>query len=216
LNDPRVKKAPRRKRIWTSEQMRDFAAAAAKVRDPERQEQTEVHRWRTIYAEPMIRVLSDCGLRFGELLALERTDVEKGWLHVRQTAHESELQPGTKTTHHKPEDQQARRVPLPPSTEVMLRALPSRIDTRALFPTPTGLVWRERNWRRDVWQPACDATGLDPRPQEFRASWESILRAAGVDPADLAAYAGHSVATANARYVQGLGRSADAVREALG
>jgi hypothetical protein len=53
-------------------------------------------------------------------------------------------------------------------------------------------------------------------PQEFRASWEAHLRAAGVNPEDLATYAGHSVATANSRYVQGLGRSADDVRRAIG
>ena len=84
----------------------------------------------------------------------------------------------------------------------MLRAMPPRIDTPLLFPTPTGKVWRERNFRRDVWAPAQEATGLDCRPQEFRASWESIVRAEGVDPADLAKYAGHSIATANSRYVQ--------------
>jgi hypothetical protein len=65
--------------------------------------------------------------------------------------------------------------------------------------TPTGKVWRERNWRRDLRAPTCKATGMDPRPQEFRASWESILGAAGVDRADLAQYARHSVATANSR-----------------
>ena len=58
--------------------------------------------------------------------------------------------------------------------------------------------------------------GIDPRPQEFRASWESILAGAGVDRADLGKYAGHSVQTANARYVQPLDRSAERVRSAIG
>jgi hypothetical protein len=57
---------------------------------------------------------------------------------------------------------------------------------------------------------------MDCRPQEFRASWESIMAAAGVDRADLAKYAGHSVQTANARYVQALERSADQVRAVVG
>jgi hypothetical protein len=56
---------------------------------------------------------------------------------------------------------------------------------------------------------------MDPRPQEFRASWESHLAAAGVDRADLAK-SGHSVETADARYVQALDLSADQVRKAIG
>jgi integrase len=166
--------------------------------------------------EPMIRVLSDCGLRLGELPALERRDLSAGWLHVGRTAHESRVQAGTKTTHHKRAEEQGRDVPVPPSLEAMLRKLPPRIDSPLLFPTPGGLVWRERNWRRDVWEPAKKATGMDPRPQEFRASWESIMRAAGVDAADLAKYAGHSIATANARYVQALDRSAEQIRKVIG
>jgi integrase len=197
LNDPRVKKAPRAKRIWTMEQMHTFAAAAGAY-------------------EPMTRLLSDCGLRLGELPGLERRDLSAGWLHVGRTAHEGRVHAGTKTTHHKPAEQQGRDVPVPPSLEAMLRAMPPRIDTPLLFPTPTGKVWRERNWRRDVWEPAQEATGLDPRPQEFRASWESIMAAAGVDRADLAKYAGHSVQTANTHYVQALDRSAEQVRKVIG
>jgi integrase len=215
-SDPRAQKPPRPKRLWTMEQMHAFAAAAAQVRNPGRDEPSQLERWRAVYAEPMIRVISDCGLRLGEPLACERTDLRPGWLRVKQTAHESEVQPGTKTTHHKPADEQWRDVPVPPSTETLLRGLPARIDTPLLFPTPTGKVWRESNWHRDVWVSARKATGMDPRPQEFRASWESILAAAGVDGADLAKYAGHSVQTANARYVQALERSAEQVRSAIG
>ena len=182
LNDPRVTKPPRAKRMWTMEQMHAFAAAAGAY-------------------EPMIRMLSDCGLRLGELPALRRSDLRSGWVHVARTAHEARVQAGTKTTHHKRRtSRDATSRSRPPWT--MLRAMPPRIDTPLLFPTPTGKVWRERNFRRDVWAPAQEATGFDCRPHEFRASWESIVRAEGVDPADLAKYAGHSIATANSRYVQ--------------
>jgi integrase len=198
LNDPRVTKAPRPKRMWTMKQMHAFAAAAG------------AH-------EPMIRMLSDCGLRLGELPSLGRADLRPGWVHVARTAHEGRVQSGTKTTHHKREEEQGRDVPVPPTLEAMLRAMPPRIDAGGLlFPTPTGMVWRERNFRRDVWTPAQEATGMDCRPQEFRASWESIMRAEGVDPADLAKYAGHSIQTANSRYVQALNRSADQVRDVIG
>jgi integrase len=215
-SDPRVQKPPRPKRIWTMEQMHAFAAAAGRVRDADRDEPTELERWRAVHAEAMVSLLSDCGLRLGELMAVERTGLRPGWLRVKTVAHEGEVVAGTKTTHDKREDEQWRDIPLPTWTEAKLRALPPRLDTPLMFTTPTGKTWRERNWRRDVWAPTCEATGIDPRPQEFRASWESHLAAAGVDRADLAEYAGHSVATANARYVQGLGRSSDKVRAAIG
>jgi integrase len=214
-NDPRVQKRPRPKRIWTMDVMHAFAHAAAQVRDPQRK-QARLERWRAVYAEPMVLLLSDCGLRLGELMAVERNGLRLGWLRVKTVAHEGEVLDGTKTTHHLPEDEQWRDIPLPPSTEAKLRALPARIDTPLLITTPTGKTWREGNWRRDVWTPTCVVMGINPRPQEFRASWESHLAAAGVDRADLAKYAGHSVATANARYVQGLGQSAEQVRNAIG
>jgi hypothetical protein len=108
--------------------------------------------------------------------------------------------------------------PLDPATE---RALRVQQGLSGSLPLCTRrrvarTVWRERNWRRDGWEPTQEATEIDPRPQEFRASWESTLAAAGVDRADLAQYAGHSVQTANAHYVQALDRSAEQVRNAIG
>ena len=58
-DDPRAHKAPRELRIWSFEEMHEFASFAGSC-------------------EPMIRVLSDCGLRLGECLALERTDHRPG------------------------------------------------------------------------------------------------------------------------------------------
>lgn len=33
-----------------------------------------------------------------------------------------------------------------------------------LFPTPTGRLWRERNFYRDIWKPAQIASGLVSLP----------------------------------------------------
>jgi integrase len=52
--DPRVSKPARVTRIWTLGEMHEFAAAAGSRN------------------QPMIRMLSDCGLRVGEMLALWR------------------------------------------------------------------------------------------------------------------------------------------------
>ena len=46
--------------------------------------------------------------------------------------------------------------------------------------------------------------------------WVTHLRAAGIDAADLAEIAGHTIATATARYTHPLRRSDDAVRNVVG
>jgi site-specific recombinase XerC len=67
-------------------------------------------------------------------------------------------------------------------------------DDRELhFTTRTGRMWRERNFYRDLWCPAQEASGLDIRPHECRHSYVTHLRAAGVNDADLAEVVGHQV-----------------------
>jgi site-specific recombinase XerD len=53
-------------------------------------------------------------------------------------------------------------------------------------------------------------------PHSFRYSRATHLHAAGIDPADLAAMAGHMISTMQARYVHALNQSYDAVRRAVG
>jgi site-specific recombinase XerD len=84
---------------------------------------------------------------------------------------------------------------LPPSFLEVVNQAPVRIDHPLLYPTPTGKLWRERNFYRDVWQPARDATRLDIRPHEMRHSWISHLRAAGIDDSDLADVAARAAPT---------------------
>jgi integrase len=98
--DPRVKKPPRQIRVWSWEQMHEFAAACG----PE---------------EAMVRVLSDCGLRLGEMLALERRHWSGDSLEVRQTAWEGRILQGTKIDHG--ELHAGRVVPVPPGLQDMLR-----------------------------------------------------------------------------------------------
>ncbi|MGE5336001.1 MAG: hypothetical protein ACM3JL_01090 [Nitrososphaerota archaeon] len=37
-------------------------------------------------------------------------------------------------------------------------------DSDLLFTTPNGCMWRQRNFYRDLWRPAQEASGLDIRP----------------------------------------------------
>ena len=89
-------------------------------------------------------------------------------------------------------------------------------DSELLFTTPTGRMWRERNFYRDVWKPAQAASCLDIRPHECRHSYVTHLRAAGINDADLAKIAGHRVETMLARYTHPLERSHDAIRRKIG
>lgn len=194
-SDPRAQKSSRPVRVWTFEQMHEFAAA--------------MDRW-----EPMGRILADCGLRLGELLPLEQEDWEGSTLTVRQTAHEGVITAGTKTDHG--EATPGRVVPVPAGLELILARTELRTDTTLLLPTATGKLWRERNFYRDVWYPAQKVTGMDARPHEFRHSFVSNLRAAGIQDADLADVTGHTVETMIGNYTHPLRRSYDRIREVIG
>lgn len=214
-SDPRIRKSSRVASVWTWEQMHGLAWVAGALRDPQ--------------AEAMVRVLSDCGLRLGELVALRRQDVTFGpcggmlnnhpcsvigpHLHVRRTADRGIIMQGTKTDHGV--TGAGRAVPVGPGLEAVLRGL-QEPRKELLFPAPQGGCWNAEKWRERVWAPACDELGLWATPHEFRHSFVSLMQASGVDPADLAAMTGHTVATMHARYTHSTGRSYDAVREAVG
>jgi integrase len=191
-NDPRATAASSPPRVFTFEQMHRFAAAGVS--------------W-----EPMLRVFTDCGLRLGEVLGLQRRDFDGEAFHTRGSAHHGRFTEGDQPT-----KRHVRTVPVPPSTAKLITAMPRRIDTPLLFPTPTGRLWHESNFRRDVWNPAREKSGLDIRPQDCRHSWVTQLRAAGVDDADLAKVAGHTVATMVGRYAHALERSHPQIRAVIG
>src|SRR5690606_19977565 len=120
----------------------------------------------------------------------------------------------------------------------MLTELPPRIDTPLLFATGQGRPWWPSNFYRSIWRPArtaavklvTDARADDPaahagvrpaplagvRPHDCRHSFVSQLRALGIDDADLAEAAGHTVETMVSRYTHPLGRSHSKIREAIG
>lgn len=197
-DDRRATKPPRALCVWSFEEMHEFAAYAGPY-------------------EPMIRTMSDCGVRLGECLALHRVDHRDGEFDIRLTAWEGKLIPSSREKNH------ARIVPVGPTLEAMIRAMPVQLHSPYLFPTPRGCLWRESNWRRKAWRPTAEAANLkqrtrrlDPLPQEMRHSWVTHLRAAGIDPADLADVAGHSVETATSRYTHPLRRSFDDIKRIVG
>lgn len=188
-SDPRVQRARREPVLASWEDMHAFATAAGKF-------------------EPMVRVLADCGLRLGEMLGLECKHVQGDVLVVEQHAWRGAIVPGTK--------QGARReVPLPPRLGSLL-ALARRDRIGLLFPTSEGKPWTDAAFYRLAWGPARKASGLDLLPHDLRHSFVSLMRAAGVDPADLANATGHTVATATAKYTHATGATFEAMRRAVG
>jgi integrase len=220
-SDPRIKKPPRKVRVWTFDQMREFAAGGRpEVRaqtkrppDPRTKRRSDKDRPRFYTPhdyEALLLTPGLTGLRLGEFLALQRSDFDGSFLSFRFSAHEGELVESSEQKNHE------RVVPVPPSLAARIESTPTRIDTDLLFPTPTGKLWRERNFYRDVWVPAQLATGLDPTPHEFRHSYVTHLRAAGIDDADLALVAGHTIETMISVYTHPLERSHDAIRRVIG
>lgn len=188
-SDPRVQKPKRTITVATWAQMYAFARAAGEY-------------------EPMVRVLSDCGLRLGEMLALECKHIRGDVLVIEQSAWHSKIRPGTKQTDR-------REAPISPGLQALLAPV-ARDRIGLLFPAPTGRPWQERTFYRVVWYPAQEKSGLMLRPHDLRHSWVSELRSAGINPVDLALVAGHTVGTATRIYTHGMGRSHGAIREAVG
>lgn len=219
-NDPRIRKPSKKVRVWSFEQMRAFAAGgrpevrAATPRPPDprtRGRHKSKHRFYSPHDfEALLLTPGLTGLRLGEFLALRHDDYAEGLLSFRFSAHEGELVESSEQKNHE------RQVPVPPSLARLLDVLPQCEDTDLLFPTPRGKLWRERNFYRDVWVPAQLATGLDPTPHEFRHSYVTHLHAAGIDAADLARVAGHTVETMISVYTHPLERSHDAIRAVIG
>jgi integrase len=192
-NDPRIQKASKKITVWSWDEMHGFASCAGRY-------------------EAMVRMLSDCGLRLGEMLALERDrqNLRDGLFRVSGSAWNGVVSDSSREKEHD------RVGPIPPTCLELLQAMPKRIDSPWLFPTPTGRLWRLDNWRRDVWLPTCRAAGISPRPHEFRHSWNSLLSAEGIEPADLAAILGHDMAVNRRVYTHALNRSGESVRRLIG
>lgn len=185
--DPRAKKKRRPIRVFSFEEMHLFAKAADRY-------------------EAMVRVFTDTGMRLGEVLPLRREDFDGETIKVRRTAHEGTILDGTKADHG--EQDAGRVVPIPATLAWMLEVQINLNgpDCDLLFPTPTGRMWRESNFYRDIWKPAQEASGLDIRPHECRHSYVTHLRAVGVNDGDLAEIAGHRVETMLARYTHAVGK----------
>ena len=139
-----------------------------------------------------------CYLRPAELLGLERGDVGEGELRVR----------GTKT------QRSLRTTPLPLRARQALDQLPPRLDTRLLFPSPSGGLYDRRNFGRREFTWAREAAGLDEAvtPYVLRHSGISWALHAGVPASDVARFAGTSLVMLQDTYAHLLSASTENAR----
>ena len=104
----------------------------------------------------LVRFAAETGLRPCEWIALERRDIGRtaGVVLVEREHVEGVTKPYGKTTASR------RRVPLTLKALEALDELPTRLDTRLLFPGERGGHLNLRNWRAREWDVAVETSGL--------------------------------------------------------
>ncbi len=137
-----------------------------------------------------------CGLRFSELAGLRRSavNIQRGKVRVVHNAVEvrGTIEWGA------PKTRAGRRTV--PMTPVITATLAQHLETYVedhpealVFPTPDGTVLRAGNWRSRFWTPATRKAGLaGVRPHDLRHTAVSLWIAAGANPKQIAAWAGHT------------------------
>lgn len=137
---------------------------------------------------PLVVFAAETGLRPSEWIALERRDVHDGVVVVERVFRDGAIRAYGKTSGAR------RRLPLTARAAGALDRLPARIDTRLLFPAPSGCHLDLHNWRSREWYPALDAAGLARRgPYALRHTFATAALAAGLGTFELSRYMGTSV-----------------------
>jgi integrase len=158
----------------------------------------------------LVRLLAFGGLRLNECFALQWSDVdlERKTLTVRQSVADvnGRLIVGPTKTYAK------RTITLPDALRAQLLNLKNSQSPDALvFPSRSGGYRRYGNWRRDVWDPACETSGVTARPHDLRATCASLLIDSGASPKDVQAHLGHESVETTMRWYARVrrGRSED-------
>lgn len=146
---------------------------------------------------PAAWALALSGCRPQELFAMDLREWDPGREMVRlhQTADRyGRLETGLKTTHHIDDVDARSRWTLLPREVVELANAHGLRDRGWVTRTPTGKVWAQRNFYRDVWTPAVERAGIGRVVLgDLRHSFASWLFTAGVPLSELAAWLGHSL-----------------------
>lgn len=138
-------------------------------------------------------------------------DRRAGVLHVRRTVSLGEVVELGKTSRSR------RQVPLSPRALSALDALPPRLDTPLLFPSPEGRLLHYNNFRTREWAPALEAGGIQmpARIYDLRSTFASTALAAGIAVFELAKIMGTSVLMIERHYGSLLDGSAASIASRL-
>lgn len=141
-----------------------------------------------------VLVLGLTGLRFGEFAALKVGRVDP--VRCRVTVAESVSVVGSQLVWTTPKTHQVRSVPVPPALmrHVEMQCRGRGVDD-LVFPAPQGGVLRLNNWRRRVFDPACERAGLvDLTPHDLRHTAASLAIASGANVKAVQQMLGHASA----------------------
>jgi integrase len=140
---------------------------------------------------------------------LERADIDRrnGVLNLRRTLSHGEVVEFAKTHLRR------RQVPLTRRALAALEEIPPRLDTPLLFAAVLGGVLNIDNFRRRVWAPAIEASGVakPARIYDLRATYASESIAAGIGSDEPARLMGTSVAMIEEHYGVLLGGAVAAI-----
>lgn len=151
----------------------------------------------------LVLVAGYCGLRWGELAALRWSDVDLGNKVLRISRAYSEEAPRGEMSPVK--DHQARTVPIPGVVSDELAMLSASQESDGLvFPSASKTPLRNRNFRRDVFDVAVDALGLDITPHNLRDTAASLAIQAGASVVAVARLLGHESAATTLNHYAGL------------
>lgn len=141
----------------------------------------------------LVRVAAYCGLRWGEVAALQVGDVDLEARRLR--VQRAQVEVSGRVEVKPPKSRHGnRRVPIPARLVDELReAVVGRQPTELLFTSPQGARLRVSNWRRWVgWSDAVRSVGVDIRFHDLRHTCASLLIQAGATPVEVQRILGHS------------------------
>ena len=159
-------------------------------------------------------------LRWGELEALRRKDIDQAVTVVRVERQLTEIPGGGFQFGSPKSDAGQRLVPIPGLIRASIRAQldrnPNQTGDALVFTSPAGLPLRHTNFRRRFWLPALTAAGLSPiRFHDLRHTGNAFTADAGANLRELMERMGHSTTKAALVYLHSTSTRQQAIADAI-
>lgn len=141
----------------------------------------------------LVRLAAYCGLRWGEVAALQVGDVDLSSRRLR--VQRAQVEVSGRVEVKPPKSRYGRRrVPIPLRLlDDMRDVVAGRAASELLFTSPDGGRLRASNWKRWVaWSQAVESVGVDIRFHDLRHTCASLLIQAGATPVEVQRILGHS------------------------